>query len=327
MTESRSGREPDGPADVRVSVAMTTYNHAPYVVQAVESVLAQQTTFPFELVVGDDCSTDGTRELLQELQRRHPDRLRLVLPARNLGGSGTPMLARTIEAVRAPYVAKLDGDDYWTSPHKLQRQAAYLDAHPECSLCFHDVLEIAEDGRRPPRRVNEATPAEFTGLPELFQSCYIAACSPMFRREAVSPLPAWYATFTPGDWPLYVLAAERGRIGYIDEVMGVYRIHGDGVWNRLDKTRQYEMLLRFYDQLHAATAGRYAARTRRAEAKWHYKLALAHNQAGRRREAWRSAARALRRCPVGGDVDRTRLLKELVHPFWLAARAAWGRRV
>lgn len=308
-----------------VSVSITTYNHEKYIRQAVESVLMQETDFPFEVIIGDDCSTDGTRSVLLELQREHPDRVRLVFFERNLDGKGLQLFGRTLDATRGLYVATMDGDDYWTVPHKLREQVALLEAHPACSMCFHDVLEVAEDNRRPIRRINESTPPEFTGLVEILQSCYIGACSPMFRREVVCPLPEWYFSLRLGDWPLYVIAAERGPIGYIDKVMGVYRIHGRGMWNAMDKATQYERLLEFYDQLHAGTGRRLAALTRCAEAKWHYKVALAHNQSGRRSDARRSALRAVRLCRRNSEIDWVRMLKEFAYPY-LATLKRWSRR-
>ena len=121
----------------KVSVLMIAYNEEQFVKQAIQSVLMQKANFEYELVIGEDCSTDRTREIVLEFQRKYPDRIRLLLAKRNLGASVNWI--RTLRGCRGQYVANLDGDDYLTSAHELQKQADFLDAHPECSICFHAI--------------------------------------------------------------------------------------------------------------------------------------------------------------------------------------------
>jgi glycosyltransferase involved in cell wall biosynthesis len=311
--------------EVLVSVSVTTYNHAPYITQAVESVLAQEVDFPVEIIIGDDCSTDGTREILRDLQLRHPGRIRLVLPERNLGDGGLPMFMRTLEGVRGRYVAMLDGDDYWTAPGKLRTQVSYLEEHPDCSMCFHEVLEVTDDGSRPPRLRNPEPLPERLTLRDALGSCFVGACAPMFRREILDPLPAWYAQMPFGDWPLYIIAAERGYLGYIPQPMGVYRLHGDGAWAGLDRRVQLERLVEFYRRLDAATEHRHAAGVRPALARCYYKLALELNRRGDGRAAFGALWRMLRLSPLGGDLDRGLLLREMTHGSLSRLRARMGR--
>ena len=120
-----SATSPD-PADVKVSVAMITYNHERFIAQAIESVLMQQTDFAVELVIGEDCSTDGTRAIVRDYGERYPERIRLLLPEHNLGMM--PNFVATLKACRGQYVASVEGDDYWTDPHKLQKQVDFLES-------------------------------------------------------------------------------------------------------------------------------------------------------------------------------------------------------
>ena len=108
----------------KVSVVVMTYNHRRFIEQALDSVLSQRTTFAWELLISEDCSTDGTREVVIDYQRRHPVRIRLLLSERNLRSNA--VVARGINAARGQYVAMLDGDDYWIHDDKLQRQADFL---------------------------------------------------------------------------------------------------------------------------------------------------------------------------------------------------------
>ncbi len=116
----------------KVSVVVCTYNHAPFIDQALASVLGQDTSFRFEVIVSEDCSNDATRDIVLRWRDEHPDRIRLLLSERNLRSN--EVVARGFRAATGEYVVLLDGDDYWTSPQKLQRQADFLDAHRDCAL-------------------------------------------------------------------------------------------------------------------------------------------------------------------------------------------------
>ena len=146
-------------AAVSVSVLVVTYNHARFVRQALDSALAQRLPQPFEILISEDCSTDGTREIVQEYAERHPQLIRLLLSERNLHSN--EVVARGLRAARGQYVAVLDGDDYWTSEDKLGAQVAFLDARPDLTICFHNAQVVNEYSRSTGRLWN--TP----GQPEM----------------------------------------------------------------------------------------------------------------------------------------------------------------
>ncbi len=122
---------------MKVSVLVVTYNHENYIVQAIDSILAQEVNFDYEILIIEDCSTDRTRSIVLDLQAKYPERIRLSLAEQN--ECSNKRFATEFLASPAEYVATLDGDDYWTSPHKLQKQVDFLDAHPECAICFHNT--------------------------------------------------------------------------------------------------------------------------------------------------------------------------------------------
>lgn len=213
---------------MKVSVAMITYNQEAYVAQAIDSVLMQKCDFDFELVIGEDCSTDSTRAMVEKYARLRPDRIRLCSGEANVGAQRN--LARVFTACSGRYVALLDGDDYWTTNDKLQRQADYLDAQPDCALCFHDVRLVDESGAL--SRPALSNPPERSNLRDLLsRDNYIASCSVMYRWDLDGPLPAWWNDVWIADLPLHVLHARHGWIGYLDEVMAVHRVHGGGLWS------------------------------------------------------------------------------------------------
>jgi glycosyltransferase involved in cell wall biosynthesis len=309
---------------MKVSVSITAYEHERYLTRALGGVLAQEAGFDWEVVLGEDCSRDRTREIALDFARRYPERVRTVLPERNLGAGGKRLFAATLALCRGEYVAMMDGDDYWTAPHKLRAQAAFLDAHPECSMCFHDALVVHEDGSRPAERMNGPGQKPRSAMADVLASCFVASCSPMIRREVLAELPDWYFEVAWGDWPLYVLAAERGSIGYLDEVMGVWWIHGGGMWSRLGRVEAVEGVIDFYRRIDAALGGRHRRLIRPAMARCWADLALLHGREGDGARARACALRALRCQPRGGGgVPTGQLLALLAKPYTRGARRAW----
>jgi glycosyltransferase involved in cell wall biosynthesis len=279
---------------VRVSVLLTSFEHERYIAQALDGVLAQEGV-EFELLAGDDASTDGTREVLARYAREHPGVIRTFFPEQNMGNGGKAIFAALIGQARGDYLAVLDADDYWTAPDKLRRQVAYLDEHPEAAMCFHDVLCVYEDDDRPDARYNgPGRPAEVT-MPELLDRCVVASCTPLFRRDAIMPLPAWYFDLPWGDWSLYFLAARHGTLRYLDEPMGVYRIHRGGMYSGLARLEALEQRTAFYEGLRVAPEHDRGRRRKLAES-W-VKRALEHNRILQRREALGCLAKAARAWP------------------------------
>jgi glycosyltransferase involved in cell wall biosynthesis len=231
---------------VRVSALVMTYNHADKIRQAIESVLAQETDFEFEIVITEDCSTDGTREIVEDYRRRFPERIRLLLSEKNR--NSLAVISRGLRACRGEFVALLDGDDYWTDPEKLERQVTFLDAHPECSSCFHNALAVYEDGSRESHPWTPPDQKPFLTLEDIWRGNPIATGSTVFRN-GLYEMPAWYDDMPITDWPLHVLNAENGPIGYLDRVMSVYRIHSGGVYSALDERTRFERRYQFYVQM------------------------------------------------------------------------------
>ena len=216
-----------------------TYNHEHYIRTALDSIIEQQTTFPIEVVIGEDCSTDATRAILLEYQARYPALIRLLLHEHNLGVSHN--WETTVQACRGKYVALLEGDDYWTSPRKLQNQVDFLEARPDFSLCFHrtrveyDAVSLARTS--PLVAVHAKT--ELT-LDDVTREWSIATASVVFRRELMRELPGWVHDSLVVDLPVFALLASSGRVGYLPEEMAVYRVNVGGVTNT---AKQEEFLL------------------------------------------------------------------------------------
>lgn len=309
---------------MKLSVLVTTYNHAPFIGRALESVADQRTNFDYEIVVADDCSQDGTREIVRDFAERHPGRTRLVLPKSNLGHSGNAIFRRQLETASGEYTALLDGDDYWTSNRKLQRQVDFLDAHPECSTCFHNVNVVYEGGgtathlfhQDEPRSAHaRPTPKPRSTLADIVRGNFIQTCSVVLRAGPIQRLPGWYESLRIGDWPLYVLSAEHGTIAYLDEVMATYRVHPGGLWSaELSAQREFsdvEAIAHVYDVLNRHLAHAFDSEIRPVVADLYRSAAFSFYAAGRYRWASVCARRALRRFSAAERVRHWRLFAVL----------------
>jgi glycosyltransferase involved in cell wall biosynthesis len=251
-------------AAVAVSVLVVTYNHERFVRQALESAISQRLPQPFEILISEDCSTDGTREIVQGYAESHPHLVRLLLSQRNLHSN--EVVARGFRAARGRYIAYLDGDDYWTNDDKLRTQVAFLDAQPDLTICFHNVQVVDEHSQSMGRLWNAPGQPELSGLYELLRGNPIAASSVVYRRAAVSEVPGWYDRFFPvTDWPLHVLYAREGRIGYLDRTLGAYRLHSGGLYSTLGEREKLEANADFYRRLRACSSRAFAAEVARGQ--------------------------------------------------------------
>lgn len=208
--------------DIILSVCVRTHNQERFIREALDSVLRQHTTFPIEIIISDDASSDGTIAILKEYQMRYPDKVRLLLQETNIGGPEN--LKRVLEASKAKYVTCLDGDDFYTDDYKLQKQVEILEAHPEYAACFHNTWYADETGHlfslfnRPDfHAIHDAR--EF-----IRERWFVPIHSAVLRREYIE-FPEWYNTVMNDDYVVHLSVAKHGPYYYIPDVMVAYRRH------------------------------------------------------------------------------------------------------
>ncbi|TAG18376.1 MAG: glycosyltransferase [Cytophagia bacterium] len=242
----------------RVNILIPTYNHAAFVAKTIESCLAQQTNFDFDLVIGDDGSTDQTARIVQSYADQYPAQIRAFLHPTNLGPQtprelgGKNNVLFLFEQCQAPYIALCEGDDYWTDPHKLQKQVELLDTQANVALSFHNVEVQYEDGS-PSHLFNGPLP-EYDTIESLFQdNWFVPTCSTLFRNVFRNGFPDWFKRMAGGDLGIFILAAAHGKLHYSPEVGGVYRRHRGGMSNlHTPKSRFYvENRVQLYQELDA----------------------------------------------------------------------------
>lgn len=207
-----------------LSVCVRTHNQEKFIADALESVLMQITGFEFEIIVSDDASSDGTVEILKAYHDAYPDKIRLLLSEKNIGGPEN--LKRVIEASNAKYVTCLDGDDFYTDEYKLQKQVDFLEAHPKYAACFHNTWYADSNGtlrglfNRPNfHAIHDAH--EF-----IRERWFVPIHSAVLRREYIE-FPEWYNTVMNDDYVVHLSVAKHGPYFYIPDVMVAYRQHGN----------------------------------------------------------------------------------------------------
>lgn len=225
---------------MKVSVKMITYNHAPYIAQAIEGVLAQQTTFPVELVIGDDGSTDETPDIIRDYAARYPERITAVIRDANVG-----MVANFFDLdayIDGDYLAFCEGDDYWDDPHKLQVQVNLLEQNRDYSLIYTDVRQYVQGVGF--KAYKPAKSPSGSVLVELLNGNFISTVTVLVRTSIYNEVSElvheavlknkWRMI----DYPLWIEAARNHKIGYHPHPTAVYRVLGESASHSVDPQRQ-----------------------------------------------------------------------------------------
>jgi glycosyltransferase involved in cell wall biosynthesis len=206
--------------EVKVSVCIFVYNLENYIAQAIESVLMQKTKFRYEIIIGEDMSTDQTRGICISYQKSNPDKIRLLLREKNLGM--TKNIFDTLKEASGEYVAILDGDDYWIDPLKLQKQVDFMDLNPDFSLCCHNSFVLYEDHNIAPYLFNPRNQNDIIPIEELILKWSMATASMLYRRSCMS-FPDWVYKAHNFDLAIQILVADKGKVKFLKDIMSIYR--------------------------------------------------------------------------------------------------------
>ncbi len=215
-----------------VSVCCLTYNHEKTIAQAIEGIVRQKTSFPFELIIHDDASTDGTTEIVRQYSREYPDIIVPIIQTENQFRKCNLAKTYVNPVAKGQYIAICEGDDYWSDPYKLQKQIDYMEAHPQCTMTFHAIEQLNGNGTKEefhPRRTDGEVPTE-----EVIRrgGMFCPSVSLVVRRDICEMWPQFREKARIYDFPLQILAAINGSVYYFDDIMGVYRYAAEGSWTR-----------------------------------------------------------------------------------------------
>ena len=232
--------------EVMLSVVMTTYNHERYIATAIESVLRQQTDFAIEIVIGEDCSTDRTLNIVLDYQRQYPEAIHIVRSERNVGWREN--YRRTIAAAHGRYIALLDGDDYFTHRKKLQMQVDLLEANPDVGMCYGRSERVDENGNTTLYPEGEcATTLEAMLRRNPAENCTVVARKALVERYYAEIRPAEHPEWLTDDLPMWLWFAANSRYMAIDCPMSVHRVLAYSVSHNPDYRRKIEFVDSLYN--------------------------------------------------------------------------------
>lgn len=230
-----------------ISVIVTSYNHEKYIQQCMESILMQKGNFNVEIVIGDDCSTDGTMSILETYSEKYPKLIRILPNTTNLGI--TKNLKRCFDFCTGNFIAICEGDDYWIDEYKLQKQMVRLEKDKDLSMCFSPIILFFEDTQKFEPYIKPCGEIEKITSTDLIEFNYIGnfSCC-MYRKRAIQKLPEGIFDLFAVDWIINISCGEVGDIGYLADYMSVYRKHRSGAWTGLPQHGRRSRLLQLVDE-------------------------------------------------------------------------------
>ena len=233
-----------------VSVHIATYNQKDFIGKAIDSAISQQVSFPMEIVIGDDLSTDGTREVLLSYKEKYPEKIVLnLLLEKGKGMIGRENYETTMDLCKGKYIAFLDGDDYWKDDGKLEEQVKFLESNEDFVMCHHDCEAKMTEGVKLKKDFSKAH--KETGFYEACQITIPFMSSVVIRRDALNYFNRrkWLENLDLGDFALWAMASLKGKAYYIDKEMAYYRVNANSVTKILGYEVQARNRIKFAEQL------------------------------------------------------------------------------
>lgn len=222
-----------------VSIQCTVFNQKDHIKKCLDGFVMQKTNFKFEVIVYDDCSTDGTRDIIEEYSNRYPETIKTIFPEHNIAKSeGFYKINQLVyNQMNGKYIAFCEGDDYWTDENKLQIQVDYLENHPELVGCFHksvrkNIVNPEAKDIYFPQAVLKNVKEVYTNK-DIQKKYFIETCSVMYRFDKYKEdfLSTYPQKIVNGDTYMLNYFSLHGNIGYIDRLMSVKTINNSGIWN------------------------------------------------------------------------------------------------
>lgn len=218
--------------DYLVLIVCNTYNHVNYIADALKGIVKQKTSFPFVALVVDDCSTDGTQEIIRQYESKYPDLIKAIYHEENYWSiRKNPEDDIQLWRERSKYQAFCEGDDFWTDPLKLQKQADFMEANPDCTMSFHTVTEHWEDNNCSDKVFYQVENREYTGTEIVKQ--WIVATASVMGRTCIAQSPnmmrnIYNPNFMYYDLIVQLTCAQLGKVIGLRDNMAVYRRTNSG---------------------------------------------------------------------------------------------------
>ncbi|XMO86964.1 glycosyltransferase [Algibacter sp. AS12] len=230
-----------------LSICCTSYNHENYIKETLDGFLMQKTNFPIEILIHDDASTDRSAEIIKEYAQKDGRIITILQTENQYSKKIKPWPNFLFPMAKGKYLALCEGDDYWIDPLKLQKQVDFLETHSDFNICFNASKIYIQDTNTFKEDPFRGKFPEILTIKDLARKNYIRTNTVVMRNNFT--LPEWFNQLPFGDWPMYLIMIKDNKVKYIDDVMGVYRIHSEGVWSGKDKAKMIEMTLIGLDML------------------------------------------------------------------------------
>lgn len=227
--------------EVAVSVICNTYNHGPYIKDALEGFVSQKTNFNYEVLIHDDASTDNTADIIREYERKYPELIKPIYQKENQYSKGVNITSTFhLPRLKGRYVALCEGDDYWTDSGKLQRQFDAMEAHPELDICAHTVSKVQASNSQFLCNIAPSDKETVFSTEEVIAGGggFVATNSLFYRRELLENQPE-FLKYCPLDYSLQIHGALRGGMLYLPDNMAIYRFLVAGSWTRRIENKEY----------------------------------------------------------------------------------------
>lgn len=250
---------------IEVSVICIAYNHRKYIQKALDGIVAQKTDFPFEIIVHDDMSTDGTAEIIRQYEKEYPDLIRAIYESENQYSKGKDVFRElSLPYAKGRYVASCECDDFWMDNEKLQKQYELMEAHPELDMCACRASEVSDYDAIELREIRPKMQNSILTVEEVILGggTYLATASLFYRKSIFNSLMN-YEKILFFDYSMQIKGALRGGIIYLDDKMAAYRVGTEGSWSTdISKNKEkwkthYEKEIRMLRELDQETKGIY----------------------------------------------------------------------
>lgn len=228
--------------NILVSIRCITYNHEQYIRQCLDGFVMQKTDFPFVAIVHDDASTDGTAEIIREYAEKYPDIIKPIYEKENQYCKHDGSLERIMNAAcTGKYIALCEGDDYWTDPHKLQKQVDFLESNPDYGMVYSDYDTFIQNRQRFIRNYGSKNYTVYSGdiFRHLFRRCFIRTLTTCIRADLFKNIMPT-GDFFSGDLYYFYEISRQSKVHYDNSVSGVYRLLTNSASHSIDITKQRE---------------------------------------------------------------------------------------
>jgi glycosyltransferase involved in cell wall biosynthesis len=282
---------PEYKKDLLVSIVCITYNHGKYVEESLKGFLSQDVDFEIEIIIGDDCSTDNTREIIKKYHNLYPDKIKPIYNEDNIGINKN--FIKTLESATGKYIALCEGDDYWIDNNKLQKQVDFMEENLEYTMCFHRSETFDDISNKVIELYPNIDKELDLDIYDFIESNKASTASVLYRNIDIN-LPKSFFDFKLGDWPMHLLYLEKGKAKYLPNIMSRYRVHINGVWSLNNEAKKLSDVIYMLEKMNEFFEYRYNKYFLDILPSYYYKLYKAYIQENANEDAERLYEKVLK---------------------------------